>query len=152
MSVVGDIAQGLTSGVTGAWGKVLDTALSLIGRVIPDPAQRAAAQLQILQMQQAGEFKRLEADTSLMLAQADINKTEAASPSFFKSGARPFMLWICGFGFAHHFLIWPFWDWLAVLKHWPEPPKLDVSEIMALAVPLLGLGAYRTVEKLQGKA
>ena len=152
MSVAGDIAQGLTTGISGVWGKVLDTALDLIGRAIPDPAQRAAAQLQVLQLQQTGQLQQLASDTQLALAQADINKIEAASPSIWKSCWRPGFGWACVAIFTEHYLVWPFWSWVAALNNWPQPPNLDVAEILALSAPLLGLSGYRTVEKLKGVA
>ena len=43
-------------------GTLIEAALKIIDKVIPDPAQKAAAQLEVLKLNQAGEFKQLEAD------------------------------------------------------------------------------------------
>ena len=134
------------------WDTVIGAALKIIDKIIPDPQAKAAAQLQLLQMQQAGEFKQLEADTSIALAQADINKIDAASPSLFKSGWRPGAGWVCVLGLAYCLLGYPILTWLCGLKHWPIPPVIDANQIMALLVPMLGLGAYRTYEKKAGVA
>ena len=46
-------------------GGLLDAGLKVLDRVLPDPAQKAAAQLELLKLQQTGEFKVLEADLPL---------------------------------------------------------------------------------------
>ena len=52
-----------------------------IPRLFPDPEQQAKAQLEILKMQQEGEFKAMDAALQSALAQAETNKVEAANPS-----------------------------------------------------------------------
>ena len=49
-------------------GGLLDAGLKVLDRVLPDPAQKAAAQLELLKLQQSGEFRQLEADLQLALA------------------------------------------------------------------------------------
>ena len=134
------------------WDTIIAAALKIIDKVIPDPAQKAAAQLQVLQLQQAGEFKKLESDTAIALAQADINKVEAGSNSAFKSGWRPGAGWVCVIGLAYSLIALPVLTWVCRLKAWPVPPEIDANQVMALLVPMLGLGAYRTYEKKAGVA
>jgi hypothetical protein len=128
---------------------VLDLIGKVIDRAIPDPAQRAAAQLEILKMQQAGEFKQLEADLQLALAQVDVDKIEAASDSLFKGGWRPMIGWLCGAGLFYSFVMQPTLPWVAAVVGWDAPalPSLESDVLMTLLFGMLGLGAYRTYEK-----
>jgi hypothetical protein len=57
---------------------VLGVVATVIDRAFPDPAQRDAAKLKLLELQQSGEMAQLAADTELAKAQAAINQTEAA--------------------------------------------------------------------------
>jgi hypothetical protein len=120
-------------------GKVID-------RVWPDPAQAAAAKLELIKLQQSGELQQI-------VGQLEINKTEAANPSVFVSGWRPFIGWVCGAACA--------WNWVglpvvkALATYYGHPLTLspaDLSEMMPVLIGMLGLGGMRTVEKIQGVA
>jgi len=135
------------------WGAVVQGALSIIDKVIPDPAAKAAAQLQVLQLNQTGQLADLKSSTDLALAQIGVDNTEAASTSLYKSGWRPTVGWVCCIGLAYQFLALPLLAWLgANIWKWAPPPSLDMGTLMTLLGGLLGLGAMRTVEKLQDKA
>ena len=41
------------------------------------------------------------------MIQAEISKVQAGHRSMFVAGARPFLMWVCGVGFAYAFLIAP---------------------------------------------
>ena len=116
----------------------------LITRLFPDPAQAAAANLELTKMQMSGELAQIT-------GQLDINKVEAASGSLFVAGARPFIIWVCGFGFAMQFIVSPILTWGSTLLGKPvNLPPLDMGTLMTMLGGLLGLGAMRTVEKLNG--
>jgi hypothetical protein len=132
-------------------GGLIEAALKIVEKVIPDPAQKAAAQLEILKLNQAGEFKQLEADLQMSQGQIDINKIEAASDDPFKSGWRPFIGWVCGLGFATQFIVGPWGTWIAALNgKMVEFPFMDMAQMLPLLFGMLGLGAYRTFEKTKG--
>ena len=133
-------------------GGLIDAGLKVLDRVLPDPTQKAAAQLELLKLQQAGEFKQLEADLQLALAQTEINKVEAASPDLFKSGWRPGAGWICVSGLFYQFLFQPLAAWSSSIHGWPAPPVLELGDLYGLLFGMLGLGAYRSFEKTKGKA
>ena len=81
------------------------------------------------------------------MVQAEINKVEAAHRSIFVAGWRPFIGWVCGVGLMYAFLIGP------VLDRFVGPgPAFPMDQIMKLVLAMLGLGAYRTIEKLQGRS
>ncbi len=82
------------------------------------------------------------------LAQAEINKIEASHRTMFVAGARPFILWVCGLGYAFVFLINPTIQWIT-----GQPgPELPFDAMTELMLGLLGLGAFRSIEKIKGVA
>lgn len=127
---------------------------TIITRIFPDPTQRAQAQLELAKLQQEGELKQLEADVQLALAQTDINKIEAANSNIFVSGGRPFIIWICGFAFAYHFILRDWLVWIITLSGSPIaiPPDTSIDEIQTVLFGILGLGSMRTFEKYKGVA
>jgi hypothetical protein len=125
----------------------------VIDKFIPDPQAKAQAQLQLLQMQKAGEFKEIEAQLQLAKGQTDINQVEAASPKLFVSGWRPFIGWLCGAGLGVQFIVAPLATWVSTLIGHPVTfPALDLSTLMTLLAGMLGLGTLRTTEKIKGVA
>jgi len=133
-------------------GGLIEAGLKVLDRVIPDPAAKAQAQLELLKLQQAGEFRQLEADLQLALAQTKINEVEAASPDPFKSGWRPAAGWVCVSGLAYQFLLQPLLSWGSKIADYPTPPLLELGDLYGLLFGMLGLGAYRSFEKAKGKA
>lgn len=132
--------------VAGIGGKLID-------RLWPDPAQAAAAKLELLKMQQTGELAQLAADTDLMKSQAAINAAEASSGSLFVAGGRPFLIWVCGSAFASQYVIGPLASWIAALTGHPIVyPQLDMNTMMPVLLGVLGLSGMRTYEKVTGTA
>lgn len=132
-------------------GGLIEAGLKIIEKVIPDPQAKARAQLELMKLTQEGEFKQLEADLQIALAQAEINKAEAMSNDPFRAGWRPFIGWTCGLGFFTQFVLAPWGTWILALRGQDIPfPELDMSTMMPLLFAMLGLGAYRTYEKTRG--
>lgn len=130
-------------GIIGALGKVID-------KIFPDPAEKAKAQIALLQAQQAGEFKQIETDLALAIGQMEVNKVEA-STDLFRGGWRPFVGWICGLGLAFQFLGRPMLTWIGPLLNLPDaPPELDMGTLLTLLLGMLGLGGMRTYERVSG--
>ena len=124
--------------ITGV-GAVADLAGAVIDKIWPDKSEQ--------------EKQQLAAAVMVVQGQIDINKTEAASPSVFVSGWRPFLGWVCGAGCA--------WNWiglpmakaaLVALGHPIDVSPADLGEMMPLLLGMLGLGGLRTVEKIKGVA
>jgi hypothetical protein len=115
-----------------------DVGGKLIDRLWPDPTQRDAAKLKLMELQQSGALAQLAAETELSKGAADIVKTEAAG-GFLASSWRPItMLVFVG-------LIVARWFGLAA-------PNLQDAEYLKLwDIVQLGLGGYvigRSVEKI----
>ena len=85
-----------------------------------------------------------------MIAQLEVNKTEAAHKSLFVAGWRPFIGWVCGLGFFSNFIVIPVANFVLQLLSNPVViPMIDTSQMMPVLMGMLGLGAMRTVEKVQ---
>lgn len=80
------------------------------------------------------------------VAQQEINKIEASHRSIFIAGWRPFLGWVCGFGMFYDFILRPISSGFGF-----HMANIDSSSLHSLIIALLGLGAYRTVEKFGGK-
>lgn len=132
----------------------LDIGGKVIDRLWPDPAQAAAAKLELIKMQQSGELAQLAADTDLAKAQIGVNAIEAASSSTFVSGGRPFVMWVCGWALAYATIIEPLARFIAVvIYHYTgEFPAIDTILTLQVLLGLLGLGGMRTAEKFKGVA
>lgn len=138
------------------WDDVINTGLKIIDKVIPDPAQKAEAQLKLMQLQQAGEFKEMEMRLAELKTQTDINLEQAKSTDRFVSGPRPFLMWVGGFGVAYQWLIVPLFSFVYTLYTGHalpvDPPVMD-SNLMVMLGGLMGIqiGA-RSYEKVKGVA
>lgn len=120
----------------------LDIGGKVIDRLWPDPAQRAAAQLELLKLQQSGE-----------LAQIAVNAEEAKHPSVFVSGWRPAVGWVCTAACAWNWIGLPVAKFgLAVAGHALDLAPADLAEMLPVLFGMLGLGAMRSFEKTQGVA
>lgn len=133
---------------------VLDIGGKLIDRLWPDPAQRDAAKLRLVELQQTGELAKLAAETDLAKGQIAVNVEEAKSASLFVSGWRPFVGWVGGIGLAYAALLEPVARFVAAvaLDYKGSFPVLDTTITMQLLFGLLGLGGFRTIEKSKGVA
>lgn len=132
-------------------GGLFDLASKVFDKIFPDPKQAAEAKLKMFELQQQGELAVLQAETALATGQMEINKVEAASDSFFKSGWRPATGWICVFGLFYQFVFLPFATFLlALYEVRAVMPAMDLNTLMTLLFGLLGLGGYRTIEKIKG--
>lgn len=140
-------------GIDDAIGAALNIGGKIIDRVIPDPAAAAAAKLELIKLQQSGELAQMDAVKALAVGQIDVNKVEAANTNIFVSGWRPFVGWVCGLGLFSQFIIRPFFLFVAnLLKHSADFPTLDLGTLTTLLFGMLGLGAMRTMEKVNGVA
>jgi hypothetical protein len=118
-------------------GEVADLAGTIVNKIWPDAsqAQKDALAFQLAQMQ----------------AQSDTNKAEAGNGSVFVAGWRPFIGWVCGSAFAWTFVLGPMVSYAAKLAGITVAlPVLDLSELTPVLLGMLGLGAMRTVEKVNG--
>lgn len=118
-------------------GAVADLAKTAIDKIWPDKSDQ--------------EKQQLAAAVLIVQGQLGINQTEAASPSVFVAGWRPFIGWVCGMACA--------WNWIGLpvasavtlyLGNKLDLRPADISEMWPVLLGMLGLGGLRTVEKVKG--
>ena len=87
----------------------------------------------------------LQTQASLLQGQIEINKNEANSGKAFVSGARPFILWVCGFALLNNYIIRPY-----VMAFFPQINIPSVDNILfELLLGMLGLSGMRSFDKLK---
>jgi hypothetical protein len=131
---------------------IVEKVIDVVGKIIPDPEAKARAQLEVLKLQQAGEFKQIDADLQVMLAQASINQEEAKSPDMFRGGWRPAVGWVCVTGMAYTYVVSPIMAWFGGIYGWPVPPQIDTYDMLIMLGGMLGFGGMRSFERIRGKA
>lgn len=134
------------------FGAILPSIIGLIDKIIPDKEAAAKAKLEVLKLEQQGEFKRLDADLQVMLAQAAINVEEAKSPDSFRGGWRPAVGWVCVTGMAYTYIGAPLLTWASSANGWPAPPTIDTFDLLIMLGGMLGFGGMRSFERIRGKA
>jgi hypothetical protein len=123
-------------------GPIFEIGGKIIDRLFPDPAKKAEAELELLKLAQAG-------DLQTVLAQFEINAKEAAHPSIFVAGWRPFVGWSSGFGLFYATIGHNVLSWVAVWQNFPAPPAVDTETLLYVLFAMLGVGGLRTVEKIK---
>lgn len=134
-------------------GGVMKGVSTVIDRVIPDKNAREAAKEEIERIVIAESAKALS-------DQRDINKVEAASPSMFVAGWRPYVGWLCGATLTWQWFLAPILTWVMEVAQitfaskviLPALPVLGETGVEALLYTLLGVGTLRTAEKMTGSA
>ena len=125
-------------------GAALELGSTLIKRLFPDPAQRAAAELELLKLNEAGELKHLEASMQVIVA-------EAKSDSWITRSWRPITMLVFVTIIANNYLLYPY-----LSLFWTSAPVLDLPPDLwdLLKIGLGGYvasrGAEKTVEKWKG--
>jgi len=124
-------------------GPVLEIGKTLLDRFIPDPEKKREAEAEFLKQAMDGELKQV-------IAQLEINAREAAHPSTWVAGWRPYFGWVGGTAFAYVGIIKPLLTWWATIKGWPIPPDIDTEFLWVVVSGMLGIGGLRTYEKAKG--
>ena len=94
----------------------------------------------------------LEGDIQSAFAngQLAINMQEAKHKAIFVAGWRPFIGWICGFGFAY-LVSYPITYPIVQATTGIELLTLEPDSFRNVLYGMLGFGAFRSVEKIKGK-
>jgi hypothetical protein len=128
----------------GIIGTILGTVGSVLEKVIPDTNKRKEAEEAFRLALESNEFQ-------LAIEQIKVNAIEAASNDKFTSRWRPFIGWTCGTAFALHFVIFPILNYFTVLFGFSAVTIVfDMQSLMYALGGLLGLGGFRTYEKIKG--
>ena len=122
-------------------GPLLELGKTLLDRFGPeDKTARAQADAEFIRMAADGELKQV-------IAQLEINAREAAHPSIWVAGWRPFFGWASGVGFIYATIVQPMLAWVSAIKGWPTPPRLNIDLLWVVITGMLGIAGMRTFEK-----
>lgn len=122
---------------------VLPSINKLLDR-IPDPNARFEAQQEMM-------ANLLAAEVDLKKGQVELNKVEAQHKSIFIAGWRPAIGWIGAFALAWSFIGHPLVLWVATVSGYTGPmPELQTEELLSLVFAMLGVGAMRSFDKMNG--
>ena len=125
---------------------IADFAGKVVDKIFPDKTEAAKAKAAL-------DLTALQNEFNLVLGQLQINSEEAKHASIFVAGARPFILWVCGAAFSWSYVIGPMFYWFSSLFGHSTPiPTLNLDAMMPVLLGLLGLGGYRTFEKVKNVA
>ena len=127
-------------------GSIADLLKTGIDKIWPDPAKAAEAKIALLNAQQAGMFKEMDAQLQTNLAQIQANAVAEAKPGMgFRDGAG----WVCVIGFTIAILKSPI-EWASALVGHPLTlPSVDTTTITTMLFALLGIGGMHVYEKTQ---
>lgn len=128
------------------WNLLIPAVASILDKLIPNADEASKAKARLLEMQVNGELNSIA-------GQLEINKAEAASGNAYASSWRPTVGYICCFGLAYNFIVYPMLTWYAA-RYMPgfQPPPLLSDNLMELVLGMLGIAGLRTVEKVKGIA
>ena len=154
MNFFADLMSGGVEGLAKGAGQLVKDIRTAITGKEPLSAEMQAA---ILARADAMEAAAQSMEALAAQGQIDLNKIDAQGGSMFKGGWRPAIGWVCVAGLAYTFLARPIVPWIiqvgaivsgsvAVL---PPMPALDMKELMALVMALLGFGGFRMVERIK---
>jgi len=97
-------------------------------------------------LREAIKGKELDPEKLIEL-QTKINEMEAQHRTVFVAGWRPFIGWICGIALAYNFIIRDILIFFIGNERVPE--ALQMEHLMTVLMGMLGLGAFRTFEKVK---
>lgn len=124
-----------------AGSKLID---DVVTRIWPDATEVEKAKI-------AQVTEQAKQEMASVLGQLEINKVEAAHPSIFVAGWRPFIGWVGGFGVGYQVLLMPIGNGLAAMFGFPPVfAGVDVSLLQSLIGGMLGLGIARSWDKKNG--
>lgn len=149
MSILKNMSEGGVKGIFAGIGTLAkDIRSAITGKTVLTNEDM----VKLEQLTHEMELSVLNADKEIALAQAEINKQEAVSDKLFKSGWRPAVGWVCVLGLFYQFILRTMLPWVMVMCGYdaPEMPTLDLGTLMPLLFGILGLGGFRTFEKVKG--
>jgi len=116
---------------------LIEPATKLLDKVIEDKDQKNALAHEIATMAERHAQE-------LAKGQLDVNKVEAAHKSLFVAGWRPAIGWVCALGLFYNVIL------ANIIGIWVDVPEIDTTLLVPVMMGMLGLGAMRSYEKVQG--
>ncbi|UTP73018.1 holin family protein [Alteromonas sp. LMIT006] len=155
---------------------VVTTLLDTLGKRIDDLFTSDEERGDIATQQQKIALKQLVTQLKAQHTQLQINLQQTKHPSLFVAGARPAIIWIGAAGLAYEAIVRPLGTWLilqtldlnaimgpqALQNATPQQvqaildfyalPGMNTELFLPIIFGVLGIGGFRTWEKINGKA
>ena len=116
---------------------LIGPATKILDKVIEDKDQKNALAHEIATMAERHAQE-------LAQGQLEVNKVEAAHKSLFVAGWRPAIGWVCALGLFYNVIL------ANIIGIWVDVPEIDTTLLVPVMMGMLGLGAMRSYEKVQG--
>ena len=116
---------------------LIGPATKLLDKVIEDKDQKNALAHEIATMAERHAQE-------LAQGQLEVNKVEAAHKSLFVAGWRPAIGRVCALGLFYNVIL------ANIIGIWVDVPEIDTTLLVPVMMGMLGLGAMRSYEKVQG--
>ena len=116
---------------------LIEPATKILDKVIEDKDQKNALAHEIATMAERHAQE-------LAKGQLDVNKVEAAHKSLFVAGWRPAIGWVCALGLFYNVIL------ANIIGIWIDLPEIDTTLLVPVMMGMLGVGAMRSYEKVQG--
>jgi Holin of 3TMs, for gene-transfer release len=119
---------------------------TIVNKIWPDANLEEKNKLTLALTEMQNEY-------NVILSQIDVNKESAKHGQIFVSGARPFILWVCGSALAYAALIEPLLQVIASFFGADiKFPDINTDITLQILLGMLGLGGLRTAEKMKNVA
>jgi hypothetical protein len=127
--------------------EAFDLGQALVERLFPDKekqaAERAAAMQHVQDLAQQRWQSALQAVAQSDTSQAEIVKTDVASPHWLQSGPHAAILWICALALFSDYIARPY---VTAFAH-VEIPAIDWSVLSVLMFGMLGIGTLHSMNQ-----
>lgn len=131
----------------GILGDILKPVTGIIDKAVVDVDKKKELQYKLQELADNTDQRYHDE----LMAQMDVNKVEAAHPSIFVAGWRPFSGWVGGFGLAYAGIVHPLIVWGASFGGYTGAiPELDTGLLLVVLTGMLGIGAQRSYDKRNG--
>lgn len=116
-------------------GDVINAAKDIVSEVVVDKDKKNELNYKFQELEDRAN-QRLHEE---VMAQSEVNKAEAAHPSIFVAGWRPFIGWGCGAAFIYSAILAP------LFKLQPA----DIAFVQTILMGMLGIAGMRSFEKVK---
>lgn len=133
---------------------IANAASTIIDKIFPDAGEAQKAKLRIEEMKLNGELAAIAQENQLQIAQIEVNKEDAKSSNWIQANWRPAVGWIGAFSLGYAAILEPLARFVAQVGfgYTGAFPILDSTISMQILFGILGLGAYRSFDKMKGSS
>ncbi len=126
---------------------MIQAGLGVLNKILPEKLDPNKAQ----EFEHEFRTQLVAMQAEQLRGQVEINKVEAAHPSVFVAGWRPFIGWVCGVALGWQFIGEPVAGWVATMTGYTgELPRVSGDNLFELVLAMLGMAGWRTLDKMKG--